>query len=104
MGVLKEAQANPDWGDVLVRSLPQGGEGTLVRRLKGPAVRNRVHAKTGYINGVASLAGTVTSRSGTPYAFAFLMHTADIGGAQRTMDKAVTLLATGRADTAAGAS
>jgi hypothetical protein len=45
----------------------------------------------------------VTSRSGTPYAFAFLMHTADIGGAQRTMDKAVTLLATGRADTAAGA-
>ncbi len=104
VGVLKEAQANPDWGDVLVRSLPQGGEGTLVRRLKGPAVRNRVHAKTGYINGVASLAGTVTSRSGTPYAFAFLMHTADIGGAQRTMDKAVTLLATGRADTAAGAS
>jgi D-alanyl-D-alanine carboxypeptidase/D-alanyl-D-alanine-endopeptidase (penicillin-binding protein 4) len=62
-----------------------------------------VHAKTGYINGVASLAGTVTSRSGTPYAFAFLMHTADIRGAQRTMDKAVTLLATGRADTAAGA-
>lgn len=98
VGVLKDAQANPSWGRVLIDSLPRGGEGTLIRRLKGPAVRNRVHAKTGYINGVASLAGTVTSRAGVPYAFAFLMNTSDIGGAQRTMDRAVTLLATGRAD------
>jgi serine-type D-Ala-D-Ala carboxypeptidase/endopeptidase (penicillin-binding protein 4) len=98
VGVLKDAQANPQWGRVLINSMPQGGEGTLIRRLKGPAVRYRVHAKTGYINGVASLAGTVTSPSGVPYAFAFLMNTSDIGGAQRTMDRAVTLLATGRAD------
>ena len=102
VGVLRAAQSEPDWGEVLVASLPQGGEGTLIRRLKGPQVRKRVHAKTGYINGVASLAGTVVSTSGTPYAFAFLMNTPDIGGAQRTMDKAVTLLATGRADDAAG--
>lgn len=100
VGVLKDAQANPDWGRVLINSLPQGGEGTLIRRLKGPAVRGRVHAKTGYINGVASLAGTVTSKAGVPYAFAFLMNTANIGGAQKAMDKAVTLLATGRADAA----
>jgi len=102
VGVLRTAQAEPDWGDVLIESMPQGGEGTLLRRLKGPQVRKRIHAKTGYINGVASLAGTVVSTSGTPYAFAFLMNTPDIGGAQKTMDKAVTLLATGRADHAAG--
>lgn len=102
VGVLRSAQAEPDWGEVLIKSLPRGGEGTLIRRLKGPRVRKRIHAKTGYINGVASLAGTVMSTSGTPYAFAFLMNTPDIGGAQRTMDKAVTLLATGRADDAVG--
>ena len=103
VGVLRAAQAEPTWGDALITSLPNGGEGTLIRRLKGPQVRKRVHAKTGYINGVASLAGTVVSTSGTPYAFAFLMNTPDIGGAQRTMDKAVTLLATGRAADVAGA-
>ncbi|MBL6632855.1 MAG: D-alanyl-D-alanine carboxypeptidase/D-alanyl-D-alanine-endopeptidase [Thermoleophilia bacterium] len=100
VGVLKDAQANPQWGRVLIDSMPRGGEGTLIRRLKGPAVRYRVHAKTGYINGVASLAGTVTSKAGVPYAFAFLMNTSDVGGAQKAMDRAVTLLATGRADSA----
>lgn len=100
VGVLKDAQAHPQWGRVLIDSMPRGGEGTLIRRLKGPAVRYRVHAKTGYINGVASLAGTVTSKAGVPYAFAFLMNTSDIGGAQKAMDRAVTLLATGRADSA----
>jgi len=104
VGVLKDAQAHPDWGAALIKSLPRGGEGTLIRRLKGPAVRNRVHAKTGYINGVASLAGTVTSKAGVPYAFAFLMNTSNISGAQRTMDRAVTLLATGRADAVIGPS
>ena len=98
VGVLRTAKATPAWGDVLITSLPQGGEGTLIRRLKAPDVRDRVHAKTGYINGVASLAGTVTSKAGVPYAFAFLMNTSDIGGAQRTMDRAVTLLARGKAD------
>jgi len=100
VGVLRDAHAHPQWGRVLIDSMPQGGEGTLIRRLRGPAVRYRVHAKTGYINGVASLAGTVTSRAGVPYAFAFLMNTSDVRGAQTTMDRAVTLLATGRADSA----
>ncbi len=98
VGVLEAALADPAWGPVLIRSLPSGGEGTLITRLRGPGVRKRVHAKTGYINGVASLAGTVTSRSGVRYAFAFLMNTPDITGAQKAMDQAVTLLATGRAD------
>ena len=61
-------------------------------------MRNRIRAKTGYIDGVASLAGTVTSTSGERYAFAFLINDPDITAAQRTMDRAVTLLATGAAD------
>ena len=92
------ATTQPEWGDPLIRSLARGGEGTLIRRLRDPAVRNRIRAKTGYIDGVASLAGTVTSISGARYAFAFLINDPDIKAAQRTMDRAVTLLATGAAD------
>lgn len=99
--VLGKAEANPAWGDALISSLVHGGEGTLIRRLRDPGVRNRVRAKTGYINGVASLAGVVTSKAGPKYAFAFLINDPDIGGAQRTMDQAVTMLAGGAGDSAA---
>jgi D-alanyl-D-alanine carboxypeptidase/D-alanyl-D-alanine-endopeptidase (penicillin-binding protein 4) len=75
-----------------------GGEGTLIRRLRDGDVRGRVRAKTGYIDGVASLAGMVTSKSGKKYAFAFLINDRDIGAAQRTMDQAVSMLARGAAD------
>jgi D-alanyl-D-alanine carboxypeptidase/D-alanyl-D-alanine-endopeptidase (penicillin-binding protein 4) len=95
---LAQANANPRWGDALVQSLEHGGEGTLRRRLRDPAVGPRVRAKTGYISGVASLAGIVTSPAGATYAFAFLINDPNISLAQRTMDRAVTLLATGAAD------
>lgn len=100
VGTLAAASAEPEWGDALIRSLPHGGQGTLIRRLKAPGVRTRVRAKTGYIDGVASLAGVVTSTSGTRYAFAFLINDSDIRAAQATMDRAVTMLATGQADSA----
>jgi D-alanyl-D-alanine carboxypeptidase/D-alanyl-D-alanine-endopeptidase (penicillin-binding protein 4) len=103
VGALEAANADAEWGDALIASLPKGGQGTLIHRLKGPVVRNRVHAKTGYINGVASLAGIVTSKAGVRYAFAFLTNTPDIGGAHTAMDKAVTMLAAGAADDVAGA-
>lgn len=101
--VLAAATREPLWGDALIRSLEHGGQGTLIHRLRDPAVRNRLRAKTGYINGVASLAGVATSRSGVRYAFAFLINDSDIGQAQRTMDQAVTLLANGAADADVGA-
>ncbi len=96
--MLGEATTNPEWGDALIQSLARGGEGTLIHRLRDPAVRSRLRAKTGYINGVASLAGIVTSTSGARYAFAFLINDRDIASAQRTMDSAVRLLARGAAD------
>ena len=99
--MLTKANADPTWGDALVNSLEHGGEGTLIHRLRDGDVRARVRAKTGYIDGVASLAGIVTSKSGKRYAFAFLINDSDIGGAQRTMDQAVSMLARGGADGAA---
>jgi serine-type D-Ala-D-Ala carboxypeptidase/endopeptidase (penicillin-binding protein 4) len=92
------ADADPGWGKALLGSLAQGGEGTLVRRFtSGPATK-RVRAKTGYLEGVSSLAGRVISRRGQRYAFAMLMNTADIGGARATQDRVVTLLASGSED------
>ena len=92
------ADADPGWGKALIGSLARGGEGTLVRRFtSGPATK-RVRAKTGYLEGVSSLAGRVISRRGQRYAFAMLMNTADIGGARVTQDRVVTLLASGSGD------
>lgn len=101
VAMLTKAAGDPKWGDALVGSLEHGGEGTLIHRLRDGDVRARVRAKTGYIDGVASLAGIVTSKSGKKYAFAFLINDRDIGGAQRTMDQAVSMLARGAADGAA---
>lgn len=94
------ADADPGWGDALLRSLPQGGEGTLIRRLKGSTVRTRVRAKTGYIDGVSALSGRVISRRGERYAFSFLMRTSQTTAARAAQDRMVTLLAAGRADPA----
>lgn len=102
VSVLQAAENEPAWGGALVTSLPTGGTGTLVRRFKEPGLRDRVHAKTGYINGVSSLAGVVTSPSGERYAFAFLMNDWDITGARATQDRIVRLLASGRADDITG--
>lgn len=97
-GILAAADAEPSWGSTLVGSLPHGGEGTLKRRLRDPAVRRRVHAKTGYISGTSTLAGIVESRSGRRYAFAIMMNQGSITGAKATQDRIVTLLASGVAD------
>jgi serine-type D-Ala-D-Ala carboxypeptidase/endopeptidase (penicillin-binding protein 4) len=99
--LLAAADADPSWGAALVESLPRGGEGTLIRRFLTEPARSRVRAKTGYINGVSSLAGTVTSVNGTRYAFAFLMNDGDITGAKNTQERIVTMLAKGAADDAA---
>ncbi|MCU0306603.1 MAG: D-alanyl-D-alanine carboxypeptidase/D-alanyl-D-alanine-endopeptidase [Thermoleophilia bacterium] len=98
--LLAAAVQDPVWGEPLIRSMARGGEGTLRRRFLAPDVSRRVRGKTGYIDGVSSLAGVVTSRSGTRYAFAFLMNDPDIGGAQATQNAVVELLARGAGDRA----
>lgn len=102
VNILEAAENEPGWGGALVTSLPTGGTGTLVRRFREPGLRRRVHAKTGYINGVSSLAGVVVSPRGERYAFAFLMNDWDIQGARATQDRIVRFLASGRADAIVG--
>lgn len=92
------ADADPSWGRAFISSLPKGGEGTLVNRMRSGVATNRVRAKTGYINGASSLSGRVVSRGGTHYAFSMLMNTHDITGAKATQDRVVTLLARGSED------
>ena len=48
-----------DWGEAFIGMLPEGGEGTLLNRLADVDV----HAKTGTISGVSTLAGWVWSES-----------------------------------------
>lgn len=96
--VLAAADREPAWGATLLGALPRGGEGTLIRRLRG--LGPRVRAKTGYISGTSTLAGVVDSRAGTRYAFALLMNQGSISGAKAVQDRIVALLGAGIADTA----
>lgn len=64
--------ASPTGFELLRKSLARPGrEGTLKRRLRGAATKDRIFAKTGYINGVRTLAGIVETTSGRMLAFAF---------------------------------
>jgi D-alanyl-D-alanine carboxypeptidase/D-alanyl-D-alanine-endopeptidase (penicillin-binding protein 4) len=92
------ADADPSWGGPLIRSMAQGGQGTLIRRFTSGVATKRVRAKTGYLDGVSTMAGWVVSRRGQRYAFALLMNSSDIAGARATQDKVVTLLAAGAED------
>lgn len=96
--LITAASADPSWGAALISSLAQGGEGTLVHRLRAAPVRARVRAKTGYLNGVSAIAGRVVSTRGQPYAFAMLMSTRNITGAKATQDRVISLLASGAED------
>ncbi len=70
--VLRHIQAAPGGRfDMLRASLALAGEdGTLKKRMRDPHTKGRVFAKTGYINGVRTLAGYVHTRSDRWLAFA----------------------------------
>ena len=56
-------------------ALPLSGEdGTLKKYFKNSALRGRIHAKTGSINGVSGLAGYVITRSNKKRVFVFLFN------------------------------
>lgn len=98
VNLLAAANNNAAWGAALIDALPNGGEGTLKRRFRAAALRNRVHAKTGYINQTSGLVGVVESPNGVRYAFAMFMNDNAIGAAQATQNRIVALLGTGMAD------
>lgn len=71
-----------------------GSRGTLLKRLRTPDVKNRIYAKTGYINSVRTLAGYIRTADDRWLAFAFFYNnsasTAPLSAAQ---DKACRILA-----------
>ena len=95
---LVAADRDTGWGAALIASLSRDGEGTLVRRLRSPRVKNRVRAKTGFLNGVTSLAGRVVSRRGHRDAFAILIEAENTAKGRRLQDGVVNLLARGVED------
>ncbi|OZB74767.1 MAG: D-alanyl-D-alanine carboxypeptidase/D-alanyl-D-alanine-endopeptidase [Thiomonas sp. 14-64-326] len=65
-----------------VSSLPLAGEdGTLRRHFRDPDTAGRIHAKTGSLDGVLSLAGYAQTRAGQRYTFAALVNDPRAGGA-----------------------
>jgi D-alanyl-D-alanine carboxypeptidase/D-alanyl-D-alanine-endopeptidase (penicillin-binding protein 4) len=70
-----------------------GRSGTLVRRMRGTAARNRCQAKTGTLNGVSALAGYCQTTAGARVAFAFLMNRVNIYGAHVLQDRMAAALA-----------
>ena len=66
-----------------MRALPVAGvDGTLAGRMKGTPGENNVHAKTGTMSNVRSLAGYVTTRDGEALAFTSIVNNFEGTGAE----------------------
>jgi len=75
-------------------SLPAAGrDGTLRKRMRATAARDRCRAKTGTLQGVSTLAGYCASTTGARVAFALLMNGVSIYGARRLQDRMLVALA-----------
>ncbi|WEN14391.1 D-alanyl-D-alanine carboxypeptidase/D-alanyl-D-alanine-endopeptidase [Rhodanobacter sp. AS-Z3] len=67
--------ATQPYAQTLRAALPVAGvDGTLIRRMRGTAAENNVHAKTGSMSQVHCLAGYVTSAAGERLAFAIMLN------------------------------
>lgn len=70
-----KACSDKPWGGKFVESLAAPGTGTLEKRFKSKRLTNEVRAKSGFINGVRSLSGYLTSRTtGRRLAFCILIN------------------------------
>ena len=99
MTALLKHMYQSEQGAAWTAMLPEAGvDGTLRNRLRGRYTTGRVWAKTGSLQGVASLAGYVANQSGDLLAFAiFVNHYNDDEGSVLTViDQIVTALARSR--------
>ncbi|OFT57854.1 D-alanyl-D-alanine carboxypeptidase [Corynebacterium sp. HMSC05H05] len=90
--LLYDATAQPALRPLLATLPVAAGEGTLLDRYSDLAGRGWVRAKTGTLDGTASLAGTVTSVNGNVYTFALICNDADVLAARRAMDEFTSAL------------
>ena len=82
-----------------MRAFPVGGvDGSLENRMKGTAADRNVHAKTGTMSNIRSLAGYVTSADGEHLAFVIMVNDFEGSGATavQAIDRIAVLLATFR--------
>lgn len=71
--VLRHSYLHPQIHDIVYNSLPVTGvSGTMKHRAKGTAAYKRVHAKTGTVKGVCTLAGYAKAANGHTLAFVIL--------------------------------
>jgi len=74
---------DPSGNSPWMRALPIAGvDGTLAARMKGTTAENNVHAKTGTMSNVRSLAGYATARNGEVLAFSAMVNNFEGSGAQ----------------------
>lgn len=73
--MLRYAYRRPAIYAALYPALPIAGvDGTLERRMKGTKAAGNVHAKTGTVSGVSTLAGYVTAPNGHQLAFVIMLN------------------------------
>jgi D-alanyl-D-alanine carboxypeptidase/D-alanyl-D-alanine-endopeptidase (penicillin-binding protein 4) len=73
LAYLKHAYRRPQWFPVFYQALPIAGvDGTLANRMKGTKAEGNVHAKTGSVTGISTLAGYVTAANGHLLAFVIM--------------------------------
>ena len=77
----------------LLSALPvASADGTLAERYGDLPGRGWVRAKTGTLDETSGLAGTVTSKNGNVYAFAFLSNGSNVLEARRALDELASVL------------
>jgi serine-type D-Ala-D-Ala carboxypeptidase/endopeptidase (penicillin-binding protein 4) len=83
--------------DAWIDSLAVAGRsGTLARRMRGTAARNRCHAKTGTLNGVSALSGYCfqgAEDADHAVVFSLLMNRVDVNRAHVVQDRMAALMA-----------
>ncbi len=80
--------------DMFLNTLAVSGtDGTLRRRLAAQPVRGSIHAKTGTLNGVSTLSGYMTTRSGRVLAFSIFANNAaaSMTRVKKTIDEICSL-------------
>ena len=90
--ILADAATKPELRPIFSTLPVAAGDGTLEDRYGDLPGRGWVRAKTGTLDGTASLAGTVTSVNGNIYTFALICNDADVLDARRAMDEFTSAL------------
>ena len=86
--VLTINSSDPSNHEQVVATLPIAAlDGTLRNRMRGTPAASRVHAKTGSMSQVRSLAGYATTTSGEVFAFAFIAN--NFGGYGKDVNTAI---------------